>query len=319
MYDLFRTLFLTPREFCSEKGIPLFNEYRERVVEIGFGNGDFLVHLSESLGRDTLVLGLEVSAVCALKATKKLAQKKILNTRVILGDARYILDNSIPEGSLATIFMNFPCPWPKTRHSSRRVTYGRFPEILSKVLKQKGEFRLVTDEEWYVNEVKRNLLTDPCLEFVSLEIDPVLEISTKYSMKWKAMGKKAFRLTFRNIRGLSGVACENVKESMPMHRKVPLAGDIASARNNAEKLVAGSGANGKHHWAFKSIYWSSEGNALLKTITSDDGFEQTFFYRLVFSEGELLVKLEDAGAPLHTPSVTMAMEFISKHYGEHSS
>ena len=190
MFEQFQTIFLTSRNFCFEMGKPLFETFRERIVEIGFGNGDFLVHLAEKRGKDTLVLGLEVSAVCVLKAAKRLSSRNLTNSRVIMGDARFILENCVPKDSISTIYMNFPCPWPKNRHSSRRVTYGRFPGILSKVLKTGGEFRLVTDEEWYALEVKSNLSSHPSLDFVSLEIEPDLEMTTKYASKWKAMEKR---------------------------------------------------------------------------------------------------------------------------------
>jgi hypothetical protein len=100
---------------------------------------------------------------------------------------------------------------------------------------------------------------------------------------------------------------------MAMHTKIPLP-KTEEGRIKAETLVGKDGSNGIFHWSFKSIYWSPDKHALLKTITSDEGFEQTFFFRLVFTEGGLLVKLEDAGAPLHTPSVCLAMEALGDHF-----
>jgi len=313
MYEYFSEIFLNSRDFCSGLVGPLFESFPKRIVEIGFGNGDYLVHLAEKHGAETLVVGLEVSAVCALKATKRLASRNLLNSRVIMGDAPFVLENCFPAGSVTAIYMNFPCPWPKTRHSSRRVTHGRFPAILSKVLEDRGEFRLVTDEEWYANEVKNALSSYASLEFVSFEVDPVLELTTKYASKWKAMGKKTFRLTMKKIGPAYEMGLKKVEESIAMHTKIPLH-ESEEGRILAEALVGKDGSDGFSHWSFKSIYWSPDRHALLKTITSDEGFEQTFFFRLVFTEGSLLVKLEDAGAPLHTPSVSLAMEALSVHF-----
>lgn len=317
MFECFSKIFLNSRDFCSGTAGPLFETFPKRIVEIGFGNGDFLVHLAKTHGAGVLVLGLEVSAVCALKATKRLASMNLMNSRVIMGDARLVLESCFPEESIAAIYMNFPCPWPKNRHSSRRVTHGRFPAILSKVLEDRGEFRLVTDEEWYANEVRNTLSSYPSLEFVSFEIDPVLELTTKYASKWKAMGKRTFRLTMRKIGPALEPGLKKVEESMVMHTKIPMP-EIEEGRIKAETLVGKDGSNGIFHWSFKSIYWSPDRHALLKTITSDEGFEQTFFFRLVFTGEGLLVKLEDAGAPLHTPSVRFAMEALSDHFREKS-
>jgi tRNA (guanine-N7-)-methyltransferase len=315
MYEYLKKAFLTSRQFCEESVGPLFDAFSERVVEIGFGNGDFLSYLTETRGEKTLILGLEVSAVCALKATKRLASLDSGNVRVILGDARYVLEKCVPSGSISTIYMNFPCPWPKNRHSTRRVTHGRFSGSLSRVLKGGGEFCLVTDEEWYAQEVRDGLSANPLLDYVSFEVDPVLELTTKYASKWKAMGKSSYRLTMKKNREDRETHPEKMEGKMAMHCKLPLA-EPAESRKQAEGLVGRKGAQGAFHWAFKSLYWSSEGNALLKTITSDEGFEQTFFFRLVFTETELLIKLEDAGAPLHTPSIRLAMDSIAGYFTE---
>ena len=315
MYESFQDTCLTARQFCLEAEGSFFKEYPKKVLEIGFGNGDFLVHLAQTLGKDTIILGLEVSAVCVLKAAKRISIGKIGNARLVLGDARTILEKCVPPSSLGRIYMNFPCPWPKNRHAFRRVTEGKFPESLSKVLIPEGKFFLVTDEEWYAMEAREKLSSAPNLEFLSLEVDPPLELKTKYASKWKAMGKNIYRLTIQKRSGTWGFRDSQPKkpeEIMAMHLKLSII-DPSQARQRTEELIGATGAEEASHWSFKALYWSSDGHALLKTITSDEGFEQTFFFRIVFLEKECLVKLEDAGAPLHTPAVRLAMEAVGRH------
>ena len=315
MVPVFSTIFTNTQDFCSTGREALFSSYKRRIVEIGFGNGDFLVHLAETRGPGTLVLGLEVSAVCALKATRKLSERHLNNTRVILGDARFLLDKCFPGETLCGVFMNFPCPWPKNRHASRRVTSGRFTGSLSRVLEKGGEFSLVTDEEWYAREVKNSLLQDPGFELASFEQNPDLEITTKYGSKWLEMGKTIFRVAVRKRGTCSGPSVEKMEEFESMHTRVALP-DIDAGRKKAAGLLSRSGAREACHWSFKAIYWSEDGHALLKAITSDDGFEQTFFFRLVFTGGSLLIKVEDAGAPLHTEAVKLAMASIGTHFAD---
>lgn len=315
MVPVFSSIFTNTHEFCSTSREILFSSYERRIVEIGFGNGDFLVHLAEARGPGTLVLGLEVSAVCALKATKRLSERHLTNARVILGDARFLLEKCFPEQSLCGVFMNFPCPWPKNRHASRRVTSGRFAGILSRVLQRGGEFSLVTDEEWYATEVKNSLLQGQDFELALYESDPDLEITTKYGSKWRDMGKTIFRLTVRKSGTYSGPPLEKMEEIESMHTRIGLP-DIETGRKIAAGLLSRPGAKGACHWSFKAIYWSEDGHALLKAITSDDGFEQVFFFRLVFMASNLLVKVEDAGAPLHTEAVKLAMASIGTYFKE---
>ena len=321
MYESFPEICWTARKFCLEAAASGFSGYPKKVLEIGFGNGDFLVHLAESFGTETLVIGMEVSAVCVLKAARRLSSAKISNARVVLGDARYLLEKCVPPSSLNAIYMNFPCPWPKNRHAFRRVTEGKFPGSLSLSLAEGGRFYLVTDEEWYAREASEKLSLAPHLEISSLEVNPALELTTKYGSKWKAMGKNIYRLTVQKKRVYgdgSSSQPENPEDIMAMHSKLFIS-DPKRTRQKTEELVGKTGATGKFHWSFKAVYWSSEGHALLKTITSDEGFEQTFFFRLVFLGNECLVKLEDAGAPLHTPAVRLAMEAAAGHLSDEPS
>ena len=117
-------------------------------VEIGFGNGEFLEYLGKTYP-DVLIVGIEVSQWCASKGARRALSEGLANVRVMHGDARFLLRHCFAPESVERVFMNFPCPWPKTRHASRRVTVPVFSDLLNYLLLPGGTFELATDVDWY--------------------------------------------------------------------------------------------------------------------------------------------------------------------------
>ena len=127
-----------------------------RLIEIGFGNGDFLVHLAKKRP-DALVFGVEMSHTCVEKALSRIRQQNLTNVRLLCGDARFLVRECFADNSVERIYMSFPCPWPKERHARRRVTSEGFSGSLASVLKIGGVFEMATDEGWYADEAAQIL------------------------------------------------------------------------------------------------------------------------------------------------------------------
>ncbi|MFX5157833.1 methyltransferase domain-containing protein, partial [Acinetobacter baumannii] len=84
-------------------------------LEIGFGNGDYLVARAQQYPERDFV-GIELEWEGVQRALRKIAGAGLRNVRVLLGDARPILGRAIPLQSLTRIYALFPCPWPKKHH-----------------------------------------------------------------------------------------------------------------------------------------------------------------------------------------------------------
>ena len=124
-----------------------FGENSGRIlVEIGFGNGEYLRHFAASRP-DSLAVGIEVSQWCISKAARRVLASGLKNVRILCGDARHLLKYAFEPSSIGEIFMNFPCPWPKRRHAERRVARGEFASLLASRLSPGGTFTLATDVE----------------------------------------------------------------------------------------------------------------------------------------------------------------------------
>ena len=165
-------------------------------VEIGFGSGEFLEYLAKT-NPDVLVVGIEVSQCYASKGARLALAKGLGNIRIMHGDARFLLRHCFPPESVEHVFMNFPCPWPKTRHATRRVTVPIFADLLNYLLEPGGVFELVTDVDWYAQEASETISELGALDADPVETNPVRGCVTKYERKWKAMGKDTWRLILR--------------------------------------------------------------------------------------------------------------------------
>jgi len=115
------------------------------VLEIGFGNGDFLVHMAEKHPDWTLV-GVEIYLPGVAKAVGRLEDAGFIErTRITQLPAQYVLEHQVAESQLDGVFINHPDPWPKARHHKRRIIQKDFALLLVSRLKQGGFIKLASD------------------------------------------------------------------------------------------------------------------------------------------------------------------------------
>lgn len=70
------------------------------------------------------------------------------NLRLFTDDARILL-RALPEASLTKIFLLFPDPWPKTRHTKRRFVHPEQISLLARALRPGGEWWVASDDPTY--------------------------------------------------------------------------------------------------------------------------------------------------------------------------
>ncbi len=115
------------------------------VMEIGFGNGDFLVHLAERHPEWTLV-GVEIYLPGVAKAVGRLADAGFIErTRITQLPAQFVLQHQVAEQQLDGVFINHPDPWPKPRHHKRRIVQKDFSQLLVSRVKDGGFIKLASD------------------------------------------------------------------------------------------------------------------------------------------------------------------------------
>ncbi len=277
-----------------DSGLPLpVHEHTE--LEIGFGNGEYTVQYAR-LHPDIFFYGVEISQACVLRCARRAGG--LNNLRLINTDARFMLRELFPDGTLQRILMQFPCPWSKNADAHKRVTAKDFADGLAAVLKTGGVFEMVTDDEPYAQEVWNILGVHEALEAENFEVNPQREITTKYERKWLSEGRNIYRVTFRK----SGAFTVSRRTEQEMHIKIGrniTSGDIETLKNT-------EGKKDKSFWKFGRSFTDGK-MYLLETLTSDDEFEQKFYIHIAPKEEGWLLRLDKTTLAFLTPAVRSAM------------
>ena len=119
------------------------NEQGSYYLEIGAGKGQFLLDMALKFP-ELKFIGIEKNVTCSGFTAKKLVENSITNAKLILGDAQQ-LTPTINSDSVEGIFLNFSDPWPKKRHTKRRLTSESFLSEYYRILKKGAKLIFKTD------------------------------------------------------------------------------------------------------------------------------------------------------------------------------
>ncbi len=111
-------------------------------LEIGTGKGDFIIE-SSIRNKDINYIGMEKYDSVIVRAIQKSNEVDVNNLVFIRANAIYLED--IFDGEIDTILLNFSDPWPKDRHSDRRLTSRKFLERYDKVFRGAKRIVMKTD------------------------------------------------------------------------------------------------------------------------------------------------------------------------------
>lgn len=141
----------------------VFARQAERVLEIGFGNGEQMQFAAiNEPTRD--FIGVEVHGPGIGRLLNALADDNLKNGCVYQHDAVEVLKNEIADGSLSEVRIYFPDPWHKTRHHKRRMIQSEFVQLLCRKIKSGGLLHLATDWENYAEHMWDVCDAEPQLE-----------------------------------------------------------------------------------------------------------------------------------------------------------
>ncbi|HPB64684.1 MAG TPA: tRNA (guanosine(46)-N7)-methyltransferase TrmB [Mesotoga sp.] len=287
------------------KIVELFHRAGPNFLEIGFGGGEFLIQMAQNKPEWNFV-GLELSMVSCQKLLKSVLRKGLKNLRVLLIDAQFALDRVLPSDSFDGVYMNFPCPWPKKRHSGRRLNGREFMEKVSRVLKPGGFFQLYTDSEDFALGMVSSLESTGLYNIRAMEKNPSEGVNTRYEAKWLSAGRQIFRL-YSTLE--SSTARRDVLKEEEMPHKW-LSGEIDMDR--LEEIYNVPIIEGESLVKFLRVFKSmGEESYLVETITVDNDYSQRFYINLVRKEAGWLVQLDSQAKPFRTPAVKLAVNRLA--------
>lgn len=186
----------TPEDYKG-KWSSLFQNQNPLHIEIGMGKGQFIHQLAEKNPQINYI-GIEMYSSVLYRALEKRAETDLDNLYFLRFDAKY-LEEIFDNGEVGRIYLNFSDPWPKERHSKRRLTSPLFLSRYDKILAPEGFIQFKTDNRdlfdfsvetveqsahWHIDEITYDLHHS---EFVEGNI------MTEYESRFVAEGKPICR------------------------------------------------------------------------------------------------------------------------------
>ena len=183
----------------AHKGVwaEVFPKKQPLHIEVGMGKGRFLMDLAR-LNPDINYVGIEMYDSVLLRALQKREEleeegTKYENLFFMRVDAR-LLPEIFEKGEVDKIYLNFSDPWPKARHTKRRLTSREFLERYDQILVPDGTVEFKTDNRELfefsleeVNETKWNLLAHT-FDLHHNEEMVKGNVMTEYEEKFSSMG-----------------------------------------------------------------------------------------------------------------------------------
>lgn len=130
----------------------LFARPAPLVLEIGFGNGEQLLHATVNEPERNFI-GIEVHRPGVGRLMNGLAEANVDNIRLSNHDAVEVIERQLGPESLDEVRIYFPDPWPKKRHHKRRLIQADFVALLGTRVRPGGLLHLATDWAEYAEHM----------------------------------------------------------------------------------------------------------------------------------------------------------------------
>ena len=167
-----------------------FNNDNPICLEIGMGKGKFILEMALN-NPNINYIGVEKYSSVASVAIKRINEYKPNNLKILVGDIANLVD--ILNKKVDIIYLNFSDPWPKKRHSKRRLTSSNYLNIYETLFKNTRHIIQKTDndelfafslEEYTNNGYKINRIS------YDLHNEDIDNIMTEYEEKFSNQGIK---------------------------------------------------------------------------------------------------------------------------------
>lgn len=126
------------------------------VVEVGSGQGEAVVHAAAE-APETNFLAVEVYRPGVAQTLQRLRTSGATNVRLLQVDAAVLLGSTIAPASVDELWLFFPDPWHKAKHTKRRLVTPGFADLVARALRPGGVWRLATDWADYARQMREVL------------------------------------------------------------------------------------------------------------------------------------------------------------------
>ncbi len=275
------------------------------VFEIGFGNGDFLLHLSRQ-HPDWNVIGAETSPASVKRAYRRIKTHGVANVRLFTGDGRFLVRNVAPNGGLTRVFVNFPDPWPRRRHARRRLLSADFFRMLATRLEPEGSLSLATDHAEYF-EFARSQAKQTGLFREEIAPPDLAMLETRWARRWLEQRKNIFHVHF----GLEKtVDAKYPRLETPDMQHALLRGKLDGLRSFEKEVFKVGDATVVLTAAYRSLDGQS---VVFEAIVEEHDLRQSVLIEARPKGEDVLVGVRRFGRPLSTRGLNAAVGCVADY------
>lgn len=198
-------------EFAGKWADEFFHRQAPLHIEIGMGKGRFIMEMAR-LHPEINYIGIEKYSSVLVRALDKQEQLRLPNLLFLRMDAEEITDFFAP-GEVDRIYLNFSDPWPKDRHSKRRLTSIQFLERYNVILAKDGFLQFKTDNrplfDFSVEQQQEaGWILDECSYDLHANGPAPDNVMTEYEEKFYNLGNPICRMLIHR----TGESLSNAKE-----------------------------------------------------------------------------------------------------------
>jgi len=173
----------------------IFGNVEPVEVEIGPGDGSFLITAAAQRPQ-TNFLGIERSRARARRLAIQVARSGAPRVRVLHANAECVIRTLIPPDSVAAYHVYFPDPWPKRRHTARRLFTTDLIARLADTLVPGGCLSLATDVYGYMRLIHTRVMA--LHRFRRFDVGPPHPgLDTGFARKYRARGRTIYSGSYR--------------------------------------------------------------------------------------------------------------------------
>jgi len=280
-------------------------------VEVGFGDGRFTVRraLEEPAAR---FVGLEVSSGSVQRALRNVRRHGVTNVRIAKVGAEFAVRHLFDRGSVASVTVNFPDPWPKAKHEKNRLMRPEFLRMAADRLTEQGEVRLATDHPDYLEFARESAAATGLYDELRPDPPPAV-FETKYALKWRAQGKPLHYVVFRR-NGAPAPHFPHLERPGEMPHSL-LRGTLPAAAELSKTVAEHAGGHVILHEAAAVMPGAEEGRRrwlVRATVDEPDIKQQLLVLVQQRTDDEVIVRLETFGDPVVTPAVRGAVHEVTE-------
>ena len=162
------------------------------AIEFCSGTGDWIIE-SAKQNKDTYYIAVERKFKRVCKIADKREKAGLDNLFIVCGNAETFIKYFIKQPVFSRVYVNFPDPWPKTKHEKHRLFSSEFVSDLELVLKPEASLMLVTDDRPFVLHAKQAILSTKQWTFTEQESSDCSDYGTSYFHSlWLEKGRQIY-------------------------------------------------------------------------------------------------------------------------------